>query len=236
MLHREEAGFGPAGGVDLGVDVLDVVARGLRRDDQAPGDLLVGQAAGQEPEHLDLACGQPGGSSRRRPIRWPATSSTASTAAPSIRPARTSARSSAAALGGPGLAMRARLAHRLVGVSGAKDASRTRDRGSGKTAGVAGPVESLTMLHRDAAERRKRFGLVEHPLGEVRVEPYALPLTGGERRGLVPDGVRHTEAPEPVDEAGAKQRGVPRVAQPVLLPAGRPARRAPANARACRAT
>ena len=47
-------------GVDLRVDVLDVVADGLRRDHEPLGDLLVRQAAREQPEHLDLARGQPG--------------------------------------------------------------------------------------------------------------------------------------------------------------------------------
>jgi SAM-dependent methyltransferase len=52
VLHREQCGDGPAGGAGLRVDVLDVVARGLRRDHQPRGDLLVGQATGEQDEHL----------------------------------------------------------------------------------------------------------------------------------------------------------------------------------------
>ena len=46
--------------VDLGVDVLDVVPDGLRRDHQALRDLLVRQAAGEQPQDLHLARRQPG--------------------------------------------------------------------------------------------------------------------------------------------------------------------------------
>ena len=60
MLHREHRGRGPAGGVDAGVDVLDLVASRLRRDDQPFGYLLGGQATGEQDEHLDLAGGQAG--------------------------------------------------------------------------------------------------------------------------------------------------------------------------------
>src|SRR5215471_12386305 len=56
----EQAGQGPVGGTGLGVDVLDVMTDRLARDDQALGDLLVGQAAGQQLEDLDLTGGQPG--------------------------------------------------------------------------------------------------------------------------------------------------------------------------------
>ena len=67
MVGREQAGQRPVGGARLGVDVLDVVTDRLARDDQALGDLLVGQAAGQQLEDLDLAAGQAGrGSVRER--------------------------------------------------------------------------------------------------------------------------------------------------------------------------
>src|SRR3954471_2896004 len=60
MLHREQAGGGAGRGVDLQVDVLDMVADGLRSDDEVLGDLLVGQAAREVPQDLDLARGQAG--------------------------------------------------------------------------------------------------------------------------------------------------------------------------------
>jgi hypothetical protein len=41
---------------------LEVGARGLRRDDELGGDLLIRHAAGEEAEDLDLALGQAGGS------------------------------------------------------------------------------------------------------------------------------------------------------------------------------
>ena len=62
------------------------------------------------------------------------------------------------------------------------------------------------MLHGDRAERRERRRLMEHALGQVRVEADALPLAGSERAGLVPDRVRDAEPPEVVDEPGAAQR------------------------------
>src|SRR6478752_8891654 len=61
VVGGKQAGQRPVGGARLGVDVLDVVAGGLARDDQALGDLPVGQAAGQQLEDLDLAAGQVGG-------------------------------------------------------------------------------------------------------------------------------------------------------------------------------
>ena len=42
VLDGEHRGGGPAGGVDLGVDVLDVIAGRLGRDHQSFGYLLVG--------------------------------------------------------------------------------------------------------------------------------------------------------------------------------------------------
>jgi hypothetical protein len=52
LLCREHRGGGPAGGADLGVDVLDVITDRLRRDHQPLGDLLVGHAAREQDEHL----------------------------------------------------------------------------------------------------------------------------------------------------------------------------------------
>src|SRR3954453_20448261 len=58
-LHRKQAGAGAVRGSDLRVDVLDVVADGLRGDHELFGDLLVGQATSEQLEHLDLARRQP---------------------------------------------------------------------------------------------------------------------------------------------------------------------------------
>src|ERR1700759_4125569 len=54
MLNSEHCGSSPAGGADLGVDVLDMVAGRLWRDFQACRDLLVGQAASELDQHLGL--------------------------------------------------------------------------------------------------------------------------------------------------------------------------------------
>jgi predicted dehydrogenase len=54
-------GFGAAGGAQLGEDVGDVHAGGLRGDEQLRADLAVGQAAGEQAEHLAFTVGQGGG-------------------------------------------------------------------------------------------------------------------------------------------------------------------------------
>jgi hypothetical protein len=56
--HREQRRGGPAGGADLDVDVLHVIAGRLRRDHQFRGDLLVRLAPREQDEYLDLARGQ----------------------------------------------------------------------------------------------------------------------------------------------------------------------------------
>ena len=67
MLHGEHRGGGAAGGVDLGVDVFHVIAGRLGRDHQSFGYLLVGQAAGEQDQDLDLAGGQARGRGQRLP-------------------------------------------------------------------------------------------------------------------------------------------------------------------------
>lgn len=69
MLHREKRRGSPSGVADLEVNVLHMMLSGTPGDDQPLGDLLVRQAAGQQPQHLDLAVAEPG-----RPLpaySWP---------------------------------------------------------------------------------------------------------------------------------------------------------------------
>lgn len=85
--------------------------------------------------------------------------------------------------------MRTGLAHGLVGVGGGEDPRRSTDRAPGEPPGVTGPVEPLPALPGGTPERGEGFGLVEHPLRELRLEPDPLPFAGGERPRLVPHGV-----------------------------------------------
>ena len=62
------------------------------------------------------------------------------------------------------------------------------------------------MLHCDRTERRKHRRLLEHPLGQIRVQPHALPLAGAERPALVPDRVRDPEPAKVVHQPGATER------------------------------
>jgi hypothetical protein len=54
---------------ELGEQRGDVVADRLGRQRQPRGDLGVGQALGQQPEHLDLPAGEPGRVGGRGPVR-----------------------------------------------------------------------------------------------------------------------------------------------------------------------
>ena len=58
LAHRVGHDLGPVAQVELGEDVTHVVRRGLAADVQSLGNLGVGKAGGQEPEHLLLAIGQ----------------------------------------------------------------------------------------------------------------------------------------------------------------------------------
>ena len=56
--ERVGGGVGPAAGTDLGVYVTDVPLHGANAKYEIVGDLVVGTAAGHEPEHLDLTLRQ----------------------------------------------------------------------------------------------------------------------------------------------------------------------------------
>src|SRR5262245_48958318 len=60
VLEREQRRAAPGSHPDLGIEILDVIVGGLRRDAQRLGDLLDRLPAGNQPEHLDLAWRQPG--------------------------------------------------------------------------------------------------------------------------------------------------------------------------------
>ena len=60
VLDGEQAGPSPVRDANLRVDVFDVVGRRLLRDAQSYGDLLDGQAARGEAEHLHFSRGQTG--------------------------------------------------------------------------------------------------------------------------------------------------------------------------------
>src|SRR6476646_9153242 len=58
VLDGEQACLRPVRGAGLRIDVLHMAAGGLGRDDQLPRNLLVREAAREQPEHLDLAGGE----------------------------------------------------------------------------------------------------------------------------------------------------------------------------------
>src|SRR3954471_11480767 len=59
MLDREQRRRRARRDAELGVDVLDVVARGARRDAQLGGDLPVRAPAREQRQDLGLALGEP---------------------------------------------------------------------------------------------------------------------------------------------------------------------------------
>src|ERR1700747_1442800 len=60
VLNGVEAGPGAVVDPELGVDVFDVVVRGLAGDEQLLGDLAVGHPPCEQTKHLNLAFGQTG--------------------------------------------------------------------------------------------------------------------------------------------------------------------------------
>ena len=66
VLHRPQGRSGSGRYADLGVDVLDVMVGGLRRDEKPVGDLLRRQPLRREVQHLDLTARQAAGVLRPR--------------------------------------------------------------------------------------------------------------------------------------------------------------------------
>ena len=151
VLGREQACRDAGRGVDLRVDVLDVVARRLRRDHE-----LARRSACSTGRARPAAGRRPRGSSARPASRrggrreCPAAARTASTASASSLPALTSAcELLGRVLRAERWTVRTRLAHRLVRVDGAEDPCRPRDRRAREPRRVARAVESLAVLDGD---------------------------------------------------------------------------------------
>ena len=123
VLHREHRGRGPARGADLGVDVLDVIAGRLRRDDQPGGDLLVGQAAGEQDAgpRPRARSARPGLPAPRQPVPGRGQHGLDGVAVQAAGPDLGAAARAAASLGGQARPVRPWLAHRGVRVGGAED-------------------------------------------------------------------------------------------------------------------
>ena len=60
MLAGEEGDARPGRDAGLLVEVRDVCVHGDRGDDQLGGELLLGPAAGEQAQHVDLPVGEPG--------------------------------------------------------------------------------------------------------------------------------------------------------------------------------
>ena len=68
MFECEQCGAAARSHPDLGVEILQMIVGGLRRDAERARDLLDRLAGGDEPQHLDLArrqAGDPGMTNRR---------------------------------------------------------------------------------------------------------------------------------------------------------------------------
>ena len=198
--------------------MLDVAAGGLRRDRQALGDLLVRPALGQQLEHLDLPRREPG-----RPLAPPryAVARAGQYRVGRLRvagPGRdVGAQLRRRLVAGELRPVGARLAHRLVGVGGPEQPCWAADGGAGQRGRIAGAVEPLAQLNGDRPERSERPGLMEHPLGQMRVHADAFPLSSAQRAGAVPNRVRHPQPAEAVDEARATKRSHLGLGEPELL-------------------
>ena len=157
--------------------MLDVRAGGLARDDQFVGDLLVGQAPHQQPEHLDLAWRQAG-----RQVAPPLDRVTGRAQnrfdgvglEPRLARARPQLRRGLVSR--EGRAVRAGFGHGLVRVGGGQHLARQCHRAAGEPARIARPVEALVVLDGDRPQRGQPGRRHQHAFGEVGVQPHVLEL------------------------------------------------------------
>ena len=70
---------------------------------------------------------------------------------------------------------------------------------------VAAPVAALVVQRGDIGERGQAGRARKHALGEIRMQPDALPVVDGEGVGLVPHASRHADAPDVVHEPRATE-------------------------------
>ena len=103
-------------------------------------------------------------------------------------------------------AVRPWLGHRVVGVSGGKQARRWIERRGGSSAVITGAVQSLVVGARDRGERGKKGRARQNALGVIRVQPDPLPFVRRQRAGPIPDPSRHRDPPQVVHECGAPDR------------------------------
>ena len=190
--------------------------------DQPRGDLFVGQSVGDEAQHLDLACGQPGRSFSASQDSVPGGREhcldrirVESSALERRRGARAAASADRAWRGTA--EVRASLGTRRP----RRGCAHARDGAAAQASWVAGAVEPLAVLHRDAGEWFERRRLLKHPLGEVGVHAHSFPFAGSEWAALVPDRVRNAEPAEVVHQARPIQQLHLIVGKTELLAGGR---------------
>jgi len=70
------------------------------------------------------------------------------------------------------------------------------------------------VLHGDGGQRGERGRAHQHALGEIGMKPHPFGLRVAERAGLVPDGVRHAQAAQVVDQPGPPDQRRGRLTQP----------------------
>jgi hypothetical protein len=201
---------GARGDADLLEDVLDVVAGGLHGDVEAGGDLLVGEAARQDAQHLHLAIREAGrmvGPGRQQALVSRHGEHGGHGLAVETAGGGIAAEFLGGARGREGGAVRALLDHGVVGVGRGEQARGHRDGGGGEAAVIAGAVEALVRERGDGAHRAEPAQAREDALRVVRVHANALPLGLGERALLVPDALEDAGPAEVVEVRSAHESG-----------------------------
>ena len=186
VLHREQVGRA-CGHADLGVDVLDVVAHGLRRDPKSPPTSRLEALSAISRRTSTSRSESPAGRvARRRPAEVPSAQRSASTAVRSSLPPVTSRQSTSAAAGAS--AGRCGLSSRsAVQDVGAPQAPPSRA-AVHRCLGDSRIRRAVRGEHRRAHDRSQSRASAEDSFGEAQPHAFAVVDAGVTGRSQIPLG------------------------------------------------
>jgi len=211
VLEGEERGAGAGAHSDLPVDVDEVGVHGGVGNVQGRRDLLVGLCAGEQPEDLDLAVGQPRrpGPARAAGLRPMPGGGEHGLPRP---PVELAVRNLAPEFGSGGGGLErgppgAFFDHRLVDLGGDQQARSQGQRSRREATVIAGAIDPLVVQPGDLAAGAQRRADGQDALGVVGVELDPRPFRRVEWPALAPDQLGDADVAQVVDLGRPAERG-----------------------------